>query len=130
MPYSLCAFSCKTRTGGNLTLPDTLFSLFGFVGPGTRDLVWALSPLYRGHRCYSFLLVSSDDHDVSFLNYAQRSVTVIRVGLVPVKAGEVFLRPRILEYLAVARVNLVAHLAHVLDKQALQQGAREWLGRD
>jgi hypothetical protein len=41
-----------------------------FFGPGTRDPVWALSTLYRGHRGYRFLLVGGDDHEVSFLNRA------------------------------------------------------------
>lgn len=41
-----------------------------FFGPGTRDPVWALSTLYRGHRGYGFLLVTGDDREVSFLNRA------------------------------------------------------------
>jgi hypothetical protein len=70
-PEPLCALSRKNANGQE-TNPALSLSgyYFVFLGPGTRDPVWALSTLYRGHRCYGFLLVGSDDRDVSFLNYA------------------------------------------------------------
>ena len=80
----------------------------------------ALSTFYRAHRTYGFLFVSCDDHKISLLNRTQRGIGVIRIGFVPVEAGEILLRPRIFEDLAVTGVNFVAHLAHVFDEQAVQ----------
>src|SRR5713226_10590513 len=85
----------------------------------------ALSTFYRGHRRDGFFLVGDNNGKVSLLDGAQGSVTVTGIRFVPVKAGEVFLRPRVLEDFAVARINFVAHLAHVFNEQARQQGARD-----
>src|SRR5262245_125266 len=104
----------KSKRGKNL-LPLSAYCLLFFRSrhAGPR---WALSTLNRAHRSYGFLFVGRDDREVSFLDGAQRSVAVIRIGFVPIEARKVLLRPRLLEDFAVARINLVAHLAHVFDK--------------
>src|SRR5207244_8534365 len=83
------------------------------LGPGTRDPTWALSTLDRAHRGYGFLFVGGDDRDVSFLDGAEGSVGIVWIGFVPVKAGEVLLRPGVLENFSVAGINLIVHLANV-----------------
>src|SRR6185369_633509 len=100
--------------------PPALFITSFCLGPVTRNPKLTLSTFYRAHRAYGFLLVSGDGHEVSFLNRAQRGIGVIGIGLVPVEAGEILLRPLIFEDLAVTGINFVAHLAHVFDEEAVQ----------
>jgi hypothetical protein len=64
------SFYSQNTSGQEINPVRSLFWCFVFLGPGTRDPVWALSTLYRGHRTYGFLLVSSDDRDVPFLDDA------------------------------------------------------------
>jgi hypothetical protein len=58
--------------GRNLPLPYAYCPIrfTAFLGPVTRDPVWALSTLYRAHCSYSFLFIACDDHEVSFLDGA------------------------------------------------------------
>ena len=90
----------------------------------------ALSTLYYAHRSYGPLFVSCDGHEVPLLNRTQLRVRVLRIRLVPVEAGKIFLRPGILKNFSVPRVNFIAHLAHVFDKQPLQQRGRDRLRAD
>src|SRR5216684_2423873 len=122
---------CSNKREPNSTWPQTAsplltaYCFFVFFRSRHAGPEAALSTLDRGHRRDGFLLVSDDDREIPFLNRAQRSVVVIGIGFVPVKAGEVFLRPLILENFAVARVDFIAHLAHIFDEQAVQQRARD-----
>ena len=97
------------------------------LGLVTRDLRWVLSTLYRTHRRYGALFVRRNCGDVLLFNLAQQRVTKIRIGLVPVEAREILLQPWLLEYLAVPRVDLLAHLARVFDEQTIEQRARDRL---
>src|SRR5437588_10491628 len=81
----------------------------------------ALSTLDGVHDARRLLLVGGDGVGVLALDRRERGVRVVRVGLVPVEAGEVLLEPLVFEDAAVARVDFVAQLARVFEEHAFEQ---------
>ena len=91
------------------------------LGPVTRGLSWALSTLDCAHRGDGTFFVSRNRREVLLLVLSQRGVGEGRLGYVPIKTRQVLMQPRLLEHLAVSRVDLVAHLAGVFEEQTFQQ---------
>src|SRR5262249_7717419 len=81
------------------------------AGPGL-----ALSTLYRTHRRYGAFFVGRNGGDVFLLHVTKSVVSEVRIGFVPGKAREVFLEPGLFEHLAVTRVDLLSHLAGILEE--------------
>src|ERR1700752_505015 len=76
----------------------------------------SLSTLYRTHRCDSTFFISCNRGDVFLFHFRQCDVGEVRVSLVPVEARKVFLQPRLFEHFAVARIDLLSHLAGVFEE--------------
>src|ERR1043165_7149958 len=84
-----------------------------YLWPRHARLGWVLSTLYRTHRRYGPFFVGRNGGDVFLLHVTKSVVSEVGIGFVPRKAREVFLEPRLFEYLAVTRVDLLSHLAGV-----------------
>src|SRR5437763_2493596 len=87
-------------------------------------LTLALSTLDGVHDARGLLLVGGDGRDVLALDRRERGVRVVRVGLVPVEALEVFLEPLVSEDLAMARVDFLPELARVFEEHAFEKSLR------
>src|SRR3989440_3620723 len=104
-----------------IPLPYALFPSYVSRHAGLK---LALSTLDGVHDARGLLLVGGDGRDVLALDRRERGVCVVRVGLVPVEAGEVFLKPLVSEDLAVARVDFLPELARVFEEHAFEKSLR------
>src|SRR4051812_35065015 len=98
-------------------MPWPWFLVFVSVCPGTRGEHLALSTLYDIHHAACFALVGQDGSVVLALDSTKRAFRKLRVGSVPVEAGEVLLDVFIYKDFAVARVDFVTEFTRVFDEQ-------------
>src|SRR6476660_2455537 len=97
------------------------------LGLVTRGRKLALSTFDDARGAHRLFLIRGDGCDVRLLHRTERGIGIVRVGFIPIEAGKILLQPRFLEHLAATRVNLLAHLTGVLDKQTIEQRARNRL---
>src|SRR6185369_8946891 len=107
----------------DLRLPAFILRLYVLIS--SREIGLALSTLDGTHRRYRAFFVGGNGGDVFLFHVGQGRVGEVWIGLVPVETREVFLKPRLLEYFTVTRVDFLAHLARVFEEQTFQQRARD-----
>src|SRR5829696_3763560 len=104
-----------------------LQSSFSWCVPA-RGTGVALSTLYGVVDAVGLAFVGENGRRVVSLDGAQGRIRVLRIGLIPIEAGEVVAKHLLLENHAVTRVYLVAQLSRILAKHSLKKTQRQRFG--